>query len=116
MKHITSNFRAPAIISFLLVLPFMILDLVFNGATRLQALSLKHALDFAVVFGLLWLLPTSFLVILMPIVRNVRAGNNLMAHPPSLMLRAAVFALIVLLWAGILLDQLPCFLGVPNCD
>ncbi len=88
MKQITSSLRAPAIISFLLVLPFMILDLVFKVTHRLHALSLKHALDFAVLFGLLWLLPTTFLVILMPLVRNVRAGNTLMAHPLSLLLRA----------------------------
>lgn len=116
MKHSTSSLKAPAIMSFLLVLPFMILDLVFNVTHRLHALSLKHALDFAVLFGLLWLLPTTFLVILMPLMRNVRAGSDLMAQPLSLMLRAAVLALITLFWGGILLDQLPCFLGVPSCD
>ena len=116
MKHMTSNLRAPGTISLLLVLPLMILDVMLNGATRLHALSLKHALDFAVLFGLLWLLPTTFLVILMPLVRNVQAGNNLMAHPLSLVLSTAVLALIALFWGGILLDQLPCFLGVPNCD
>ena len=110
MKHITCSLRAPAIISFLLVLPFMLLDLMLNLANRLHALSLKHALDFAVLFGLLWLLPTAFLVILLPLVRNGRAGNNLMAHPPSLIVRAALLAFIALSWAGLLRDQLPCFL------
>ncbi len=56
MKHITSNLRAPALISFLLVLPFMIFDWMFNVANRQHALSPKHVLDFAVLFGLLWLL------------------------------------------------------------
>ena len=116
MKNITTNLRAPAIISLLLVLPFMILEFMFNVVHRIHALSLKNALDFTVLFGLLWLLPTAFLVILMPIVRNVRAGNNLMAHPIDLLLRVAFLALTVMMWGGILIDQLPCFLGVPNCD
>ena len=116
MKQSMSSLKAPAIMSFLLVLPFLVLDLVLKVTLRLHALNLKHALDFAVVFGLLWLLPTTFLVILMPLVRNVRAGNDRMAQPLRLMLRAAVLALIALFWGGILLDQLPCFLGIPNCD
>lgn len=28
----------------------------------------------------------------------------------------AVMVLLAGSWAGILLDQMPCFLGVPNCD
>jgi len=27
-----------------------------------------------------------------------------------------VLILIAWLWAGALVDQMPCFLGVPNCD
>ena len=116
MNNITTHLRAPAIISFLLVLPFMILEFMFNVVHRIHALSLKNALDFTVLFGLLWLLPTAFFVILMPIVRNVRAGNSLMAHPINLLLRVACLALIAMLWGDLLIDQLPCFLGVPNCD
>ncbi len=110
MKHITSSLRAPAIMSFLLVLPFMILEFMFNVATRI------NVLDFTVLFGLLWLLPTAFLLILMPIVRNVRAGTNLMLHPVGLLLRVALLALIAWAWGALVIDQLPCFLGVPNCD
>ena len=39
-----------------------------------------------------------------------------MAHPTNLLFRVAFLALIAIIWAGILIDQLPCFLGVPNCD
>jgi ABC-type amino acid transport system permease subunit len=69
-----------------------------------------------VLFGLLWLLPVAFILILMPIVRNVRAGNRIMVNPISLLLRVAFLILIAWLWGGIILDQMPCFLGVPNCD
>jgi hypothetical protein len=32
------------------------------------------------------------------------------------LLRVGFSALILMMWAGIIIDQLPCFLGVPNCD
>lgn len=114
-KNILTNLRSAAIISFLLVLPFMILAII----NRPSALSLRNVLDLTVVFGLLWLLPVVFIVILMSLVRNARAGNSSMANPAHLLLllsRVAFLALIAMFWGGFLIDQLPCFLGVPNCD
>lgn len=118
-KNILTNLSSAAIISFLLALPFMILEFMFKVVNRLGALSLRNVLDLTVVFGLLWLLPVVFIVILMSIVRNVRAGNSTMANPANLLFllsRVAILALIAMFWGGFLIDQLPCFLGVPNCD
>jgi hypothetical protein len=108
MKNILTNFRSPAIISLVLVIPFMILELV-------------HRRNFPesfpiVLFGLLWLLPMIFILTLMPIVRNVRAGNGIVANPVILLVRVVLLSFIVWMWFGIVLDQMPCFLGVPNCD
>ncbi len=102
--------RMAALISFILVLPFAILESLFNSVNR------QNAFGLIVLFGLLWLLSMAFIVILAPIVRTLRAGNNIMAHPTNLLFRVAFLALIAIIWAGILIDQLPCFLGVPNCD
>ncbi len=33
-----------------------------------------------------------------------------------LMPRVAIVVLIAWLWVGLVVDQMPCFLGVPNCD
>ena len=55
-----------------------------------------------VLFGLLWLLPA--------------AGAFVLARPWALALRVGLLAVLVWGWGAILLDQLPCFLGVPNCD
>jgi uncharacterized membrane protein len=108
MKNILTNFRSPGIISLVLVFPFIMLELVnrrnFNEGFPI------------VLFGLMWLLPMIFIVILMPIVRNVQAGNSIIANPIILLLRVAFLALIAWMWVGILIDQMPCFLGVPNCD
>jgi hypothetical protein len=58
-----------------------------------------------------------FIALLMPIVRNLRqAGNSLMANPVGLLLRIVFLLLIAWMWASLLIDQMPCFLGVPNCD
>jgi hypothetical protein len=108
MKNILTNFRSPAIISLVLVIPFMILELV-NRRNFPESFPI-------VLFGLLWALPMIFIVTLMPIMRNVRSGNSIMANPINLLLRVAFLALIAWMWGGILIDQMPCFLGVPNCD
>ena len=108
MKDIFTTLRSPAIISSILVLPFMILELINRR-------SFHEGFPFP-LFGILWLLPMAFILILMPIVQHVQAGNRIMADPISLSLRVAFLILIAWLWSGIILDQLPCFLGVLNCD
>ncbi len=108
MKDITTNLRSAATISFILVLPFMILEWVNHR-------NLHESFPIA-LFGFLWLLPMAFIVILMPIMRNVRAGNSILANPIKLLLKVAFLALIATVWGWGFIDQLPCFLGVPNCD
>lgn len=108
MKTVVTNLRLPAIISFMLVLPFMILELV-NRRNFHEGFPVS-------LFGLLFLLPMIFILIATPIVQHTRAGNAIMAKPVSLLLRVAVSVLIAWMWAGLLIDQVPCFLGVPNCD
>ena len=110
MNSIVTSLGSAALVGLILVLPFVILEALNNTITRQKAPGL------AVLFGLLWVLPTAFIVILMPIVRTARAGTSILASPLSLLLKVAFLTLIVMMWAGIVNDQLPCFLGVPNCD
>lgn len=109
-KNIAANLKSAALISFIIVLPFALLESLNNTITK------QNAPDLIVLFGLLWLLPMAFAVILMPVVRAVRAGNSVTANPFNLLLRVAFLALIALMWGGLLADQLPCFMGAPNCD
>lgn len=108
MKNILTNLRSPAIISLVLVVPFMILELVnrrnFNAGFPIP------------LFVFMWLLPMLFIFTVMPIVRNVRAGNSIVANPIIFLIRVIFLALIIWMWFGIVIDQMPCFLGVPNCD
>lgn len=110
MKNIAANPKLAAIISFLLVLPFALLDLLFNPLRR------QNVLAQIVLFGLLWLLPMVFIVILAPIVQSVRAGNNILTSPVTLLFRVAFLVIIAWMWGAAIIDQLPCFIGVPNCD
>jgi hypothetical protein len=110
MKNIATNPKSAAIISLFLVLPFAILDFLFNPLRR------QNLLDPVVLFGLLWLLPMVFIVIFAPIVQSVRAGNNILTNPVKLLCRVASLVLIAWMWGVAIIDQLPCFIGVPNCD
>lgn len=110
MKTITKDLGSAAIISLIIVLPFAILEALNNGVTR------ENASGLILLFGVLWLLPTAFIVIFIPMLRSVRAGNTLMARPITLLFRVASLVLIATVWGWGFIDQLPCFLGIPNCD
>jgi hypothetical protein len=51
-----------------------------------------------------------------PIVRTLRAGGSLFAHPLNLIIVAFILFTFVIGFATFLIDQWPCFIGVPNCD
>ena len=104
------NLKSAALISLTLVLPLAILESLNHTITA------QNAPGLIALFSLLWLLPVAFILILGPAVRTARAGNGVMANPINLLLRVALLASIAMVWVGILIDQLPCFIGVPNCD
>jgi cation transport ATPase len=109
MKNVFATVRWPAIVSFILVLPFMALELINRQAFR------PHEGFPITLFVVLWLLPVAFFLILSPTIRNVRAENKSRIHPTTLVLSAAALMLIAGLWGSVILDQMPCFLGVPYC-
>ena len=109
-KNIATNLKSAALLSFLLVLPFAILESLNN------TIATQNAPGLIVLFGLLWLLPVAFIVILVPLVRTVRAGETFLTNPINLLLRVALLTLIAMMWGDLLIDQIPCFMGVPNCD
>jgi hypothetical protein len=108
MSSFITNLKLPAIISSILVAPFMVLEFVnrrhFHESFPVPLLSL------------LWLLPVVFVLILRPVVRNVRAGKGIKAYPISFLLAVIFLVLTAWIWVGTILDQMPCFLGIPNCD
>jgi hypothetical protein len=110
MKAIATDLRPAVVIGLILVLPFAFLEFLFNSISR------QNAPGLIVLFSLMWLLPTAFIVVLAPITRTVRAGSSILANPVALLARVALLALLAMAWGAMLADQLPCFIGVPNCD
>ena len=109
MTNFLAGLRSPAIASAMLVFPLAILEFMFNTVNRQSAPSLL------VLFGFLWLLPVTFLAVLSPMVRHARTGNE-SSTAAVFFLRLTFLAIVALVWGSLLVDQLPCFLGAPNCD
>jgi len=51
-----------------------------------------------------------------PIVRTMRTGGSLFAHPMHLVIVSVILVLFTAGVVGLIVDQWPCFMGVPNCD
>jgi len=97
------HLAAPAALGLLFVAPFILLELKNRGVNQGFPVPL-----FVMLFGL----PFAFFLILIPVVRRARNRQA----PAALVLRAGVLLLIAAAWVGLVRDQMPCFLGVPNCD
>lgn len=96
----------------LLTAPFAFMEYWNNP--RIQ--SGEFQFPFLLFLGLL-LLPTIFFLVATPIGRSVWAGESVLAHPISFVLRAMLLAFVAILWLNLIRDQMPCFLGgVPGCD
>ena len=106
-SRLSGNLKTPAVVSSFLVLPFITLELI-NRRSLPQGFPV-------VLFLLMWLLPLSFILILMPILRKQRSEQP-STKLLSLLPRVGLLIFIVWFWVGLVLDQMPCFLGVPNCD
>jgi hypothetical protein len=51
-----------------------------------------------------------------PIVSTLRAGGSLFAHPLHLIIVVVISFLFAAGVVSLIVDQWPCFIGVPNCD
>lgn len=116
-----------AIAGLLLALPFAILfgSLLIGGDPPdfgpLEPLLVSPAegpnvVGSAIVLGTWLLTLVAFIVNVDPIVRDARAGRSIGTHPASLLVAVGAFVLVALFVGGIVVDQYPCWIGVPNCD
>ena len=51
-----------------------------------------------------------------PIVNTLREGGSLFAHPIHLIIVVLILSTFTIGLASFIIDQWPCFIGVPNCD
>ena len=111
IKHWLIPFGAAVLFGLLLIAPFAFMQYQNNPGIR----SGEFQFPVVLFFGL-WLMPTMFFLATTPIVRGLRAGEPILAHPLALLLRVVFLAFLTIGWVNLLRDQMPCFLGVPNCD
>jgi hypothetical protein len=101
--------RNAALTGFLMVIPFVLLEAITTSGFVRSGFPLA-------LYILLWLFAAIFVHLLAPVVQTIRAGNIAMANSLFLVLKVVLMALIAWAWIGLVIDQWPCFLGIPNCD
>lgn len=112
MNYWLKNIGIAVLFGLLLISPFAFMEYWNNPVIQ----SVEVPFPFMLFFGL-WLTPVIFFLGATPIVRIVWAGESVLAHPISLVLRIIFLAFLAILWLNLLRDQMPCFLGgVPGCD
>lgn len=107
-KAAVSDIGLAAGIGLLVVAPMMLLQTTVGRAS--------YSSFPLFLFGLIWLLTTVFAAVAAPSVRAIRSGEGVLAHPGLLATKVLFLILIAVFWMGLVVDQMPCFVGVPNCD
>jgi hypothetical protein len=101
-------FVASLMISAALVVPFIVLQWI-NRRTFHE--------DFPFVLFTFMSLHALFIVLLLtPALQRLRAERSLRALRLGHWVGLLLGVLLVYVYANVVIDQLPCFLGVPNCD
>ncbi len=101
-------FVAPLLITAALVAPFIVLQ--WSNRRTIHE-------EFPFVLFTFMSLHSLFIVLsLTPVLRRLRAQGSLRALKLGHWAGLLLGAFLVFLYADVVMDQLPCFLGVPNCD
>lgn len=98
----------PVLLGLLCVLPFAVMEIVNLGR-------IPDPFPYA-IFLYLWLMFALFLICLFAIVRIAKSRVNKQERLPAILLNALVLLFSVMSIVYLLADQMPCFLGMPNCD
>jgi hypothetical protein len=109
MMNLKRNIVLAAGVAVVSVLPFVILDYVNTKGFARAGFPVS-------LFAFLWLLSFAFVMMLTPIVRDLRVGTSVRAHPARLILQTALMVAVAAIWVSLVNDQMPCFMGVSNCD
>ena len=94
-------------ISFVTVLPFILMELINAQAPGTFPFML---------FGFLWLVSFLFMLLLSATIRSHRHVEDPLRNVVIHVAKFLTLVLLAGLWITIIKDQLPCFLGFPNCD
>lgn len=98
----------PLLLGLLAMLPFMIMEVVNLGR-------IPDPFPFA-IFLYLWLMFALLIMSLSAILHLAKSKLNRKERFPALLLNALVIVFCAISIITLLVDQMPCFLGLPNCD
>lgn len=105
-------FLSPGLVFLLDYLGWVSMQTIFNGPNPEQTYLPGQVINFV----LFWIPVAAVIIAANPIVNTLRAGGSLFAHPINLIIVALILATFAIGLAGLIIDQWPCFIGVPNCD
>jgi hypothetical protein len=105
-------FLCPVILSLLNSLGWVPLERLLNGPNP----EVAYLPGQIISFGLILFPVAAGIIAGGPIVNTLRAGGSLFAHPLHLIIVVVISFLFAAGLVGLILDQWPCFIGVPNCD
>ena len=105
-------FLSPGILLLLNSLGWLSLDRLFNGPNPEVAYLPGQLMS----LGLILFPVAAGIIAGRPIVSTLRAGGSLFAHPINLIIVVFISSTFAIGFASFIIDQWPCFIGVPNCD
>jgi amino acid permease len=105
-------FLSPGALPLLDFIDWLSLDRLFNGPNP----EVAYLPGMFMSLGLILFPVASGIIAGRPIVNTLRAGGSLFAHPLHLIIVVVISFLFATGVFGMIVDQWPCFIGVPNCD
>ena len=103
---------APGILPLLNSVGWLSLDHLFNGPNP----EVAYLPGQIISLGLILFPVVAGIIAGRPIVHTLRTGGSLFAHPLHLIVIVVISFLFAAGLVNLIVDQWPCFLGVPNCD
>ena len=105
-------FLLPGVLPLLDTVGWLSLDRLFNGPNPEVAYLPGQIISLSLI-----LFPVAAGIIAGgPIVHTLRVGGSLFAHPINLIIVVVISFLFAAGVVSLMVDQWPCFVGVPNCD
>lgn len=122
-KTLLASPTAAAITSLaLILLPLILFWLGSLGWAPMQRLingpNPEHAYlpGLFISYALISLIVVGGVIAGMPVARTLRAGGRLFAHPVNVIIVGLLLATFAFGLVSLIVDQWPCFIGVPVCD
>jgi len=103
---------APGILPLLNSVGWLSLDRLFNGPNP----EVAYLPGQVISLGLVLFPVVGGVIASRPIVSSLRAGGSLFVHPINLIIVVVISFLFAAGVISLIVDQWPCFTGVPNCD